>query len=176
MAKRSLSELLDQAVDAILADPQAIVPGVEPGLTPLVRLAAELRDLPSNKFRETLRQDLIRRATMTATTTEPGTKRSPAIREGFHTITPYLQVFRAAELIDFVKSAFGAEERFRSTGTGSAGGMHAEVRIGDSMIMIGGGGTWKGPERPTGLHVYVEDADATYERALRGGHVALRAE
>ena len=112
---------------------------------------------------------------MTATTTAQATKRVSPIREGFHTITPYLQVFRAAELIDFVKSAFGAEERFRSTGTGSAGGIHAEVRIGDSMVMIGGGGTWKGPERPTGLHLYVEDADATYERALRAGGTSLYA-
>jgi uncharacterized glyoxalase superfamily protein PhnB len=172
MAKRSLSELLNQAVDAVVADPHAAVP-VEARLAPLVRLAAVLCHLPSDAFRETLRQDLIRRATMTATTTEQGTRRASPIREGFHTITPYLQVFRAAELIDFVKSAFGAEEQFRSTGTGSQGGMHAEVRIGDSMVMIGGGPTWKGPERPTGLHLYVEDADATYERALRAGATSL---
>jgi PhnB protein len=112
---------------------------------------------------------------MTATTTAEGTRRVAPIREGFHTITPYLQVFRAGELIDFVKAAFGAEERFRSTGTGSAGGMHAEVRIGDSIVMIGGGGAWKGPERPTAIHLYVEDADAAYERAMRAGAASLRA-
>ncbi len=62
------------------------------------------------------------------------------IREGFHTVTPYLMVQEAAKLIDFVKEAFAATELFR--GTGSAGGIHAEVRIGDSMVMIGGAGTW----------------------------------
>ena len=68
-----------------------------------------------------------------------------------------------------MKSAFGAEELFRSTGTGSAGGIHAEVRIGDSMVMMGGGGTFKGPERLAAIHLYVEDADATYEQAMRAG-------
>ena len=57
------------------------------------------------------------------------------IREGFHTITPYLIVQGAVELIDFVKQAFGAEELFRSGG--SAGGIHAEVRIDDSIVMEG---------------------------------------
>jgi PhnB protein len=111
---------------------------------------------------------------VTATTMAEGTRRVAPIREGFHTITPYLQVFRAAELIDFVKAAFGAEERFRSTGTGSAGGMHAEVRIHDSIVMIGGGGAWKGPERPSAIHLYVEDADAAYERAMRAGATSLQ--
>jgi PhnB protein len=172
MAKRSLSEQLDQAVEAILTDPRAAALSVDPSLASLVRVAADLRDLPSDAFRETLRQNLIRRASMTATA--EGTRRVSPIREGFHTITPYLQVFRAAELIDFVKAAFGAEERFRSTGTGSAGGMHAEVRIGDSIVMIGGGGSWKGPERPTAIHLYVEDADAAYERAMRAGAISLQ--
>ena len=73
------------------------------------------------------------------------------IREGFHTITPYLIVPGAAELIDFVKQAFGAEELYR--GTGSAGGIHAEVRIGESMVMIGGGGVLRGTPKPTGIHL-----------------------
>ena len=93
------------------------------------------------------------------------------IREGFHTITPYLIVPGAVDLIDFVKQAFGAEELYR--GTGSAGGIHAEVRIDDSIVMIGGGGAWRGTPKPTGLHLYVKDADAVYERALRAGAVSL---
>ena len=59
------------------------------------------------------------------------------IREGFHTITPYLIVQEAARLIDFVKQAFEATEHFR--GTGSAGGIHAEVQIGNSMVMMAHG-------------------------------------
>src|SRR2546426_10590931 len=79
------------------------------------------------------------------------------IREGFHTITPYLIVDEAAGLIDFVKDAFGADELYR--GTGSGAGIHCEVRIGDSMVMIGGGGGWRGKVMPTSLHLYVNDTD-----------------
>lgn len=101
---------------------------------------------------------------MTTTAVKP-------IREGFHTITPYLIVQEAAELIDFVKQAFGGQELYR--GTGSAGGIHAEVRIGDSIVMMGGGGAWRGTPTPTGIHLYVKDADAVYERALQAGATSL---
>lgn len=86
-------------------------------------------------------------------------------REGFHTVTPYLTVQPAAELVDFVKQAFGAVESFRTTG--SAGGMHCEVRIGDSMLMIGGGPGFD--TRPAAIHLYVSDVDDTYARALAAG-------
>lgn len=99
-------------------------------------------------------------------------KRVNPIREGFHTITPYLIVNQAAELIDFVKNVFGATEDFRSTG--SAGGIHCEVRLGDSVMMLGGGGAWRGTPTPTALHVYVPDADAVYRRALEAGATSLR--
>lgn len=93
------------------------------------------------------------------------------IREGFHTITPYLIVQSAAELIDFVKQAFGAEELYR--GTGSAGGIHAEVKIGDSMVMIGGGAALQRTPMPTGIHLYVKDADAVYQRAVQAGATSM---
>jgi len=89
------------------------------------------------------------------------------IREGFHTVTPYITAHEAPELLDFVKRAFGAEELLRTTGSG--GGMHAEVRIDDSMIMIGGGGAWRGTPMPTAIHLYVPDTDAVYKRALEFG-------
>lgn len=94
-----------------------------------------------------------------------------SMREGFHTVTPYLAVSEAAELIEFVKQAFGAEGAV--LGTGSQGGLHAEYRIGDSMVMIGGGAAWKGPSRPTALHLYVPDVDAVHQRALRAGATSL---
>ena len=93
------------------------------------------------------------------------------IREGFHTITPYLIVHEVEDLINFVKQAFGAEELLRGTGTG--GGIHAEVKIGDSIVMMGGGGAWRGTPKPTGIHLYVKDADGVYERALQAGAISL---
>lgn len=92
-------------------------------------------------------------------------------RGGFHTVTPYLTAQQAPELLEFVKQAFGAEELLRTTG--SAGGMHAEVRIVDSMVMIGGGGAWRGTPMITALHLYVPDTDAVYKRALELGATSI---
>jgi len=86
---------------------------------------------------------------------------------GYHAVTPYLTAQQAVELLDFVKAAFGAEELLRTTGSG--GSMHAEVRIGDCRLMIGGGGAWRGTPMPTALHLYVPDRDAVYKRALELG-------
>jgi PhnB protein len=98
-----------------------------------------------------------------------------AIREGFRTVTPYVVVPDAEALIGFVRAAFGAEETARMSG--GAGGIHAEVRIGDSMLMIGGGRADRPGESAhwvTAFHVYVPDADATYARALAEGAVSLQ--
>lgn len=86
-------------------------------------------------------------------------------REHFHTVTPYFTVHKPAELIDFVTQSFGAIEHFRTTG--SAGGMHAEVSIGDSLVMIGGAEHIE--PMPTAIHLYVPDVDEAYERALKAG-------
>jgi PhnB protein len=97
------------------------------------------------------------------------------IPKGFHTLTPYPVAQDAALLIDFLKQTFGAEETFRAIG--SAGGIHAEVRIGDSMLMLGGGGpglSWRGESRPMAFHIYVEDIDAVYQRALDAGAVSIQ--
>ena len=102
------------------------------------------------------------------TTTETETTTSPGIRS----VTPYLAVRPAVELIEFVKRAFGAQEVLRTTGSG--GGVHAEVRIGDTRVMIGGGGAWGGMPTPTALHLYVPDADRVYQAALEAGADSLR--
>jgi PhnB protein len=97
------------------------------------------------------------------------------IPRGFHTLTPYPIAQDAAALIDFVKQTFGAEEKFRAIG--SAGGIHAEVRLGDSMLMMGGGGpglSFRGESQPMAFHVYVEDTDAVYQRALAAGAVSIQ--
>jgi PhnB protein len=113
---------------------------------------------------------------MAAMEREQGERRAPSyIREGFLTVTPYLVATDAPTLIQFAKDVFGAEETMRAIG--SAGGIHAEVRIGDSMVMMGGGApdlAWRGESRPTALHVYVEDVDAAYARALRAGGISIQ--
>lgn len=90
-----------------------------------------------------------------------------ARRAGFHTVTPYLLVREVAPVVSFLEQAFGAAETFRITG--AAGGTHCEVRIGDSMVMIGGdvpGGM--GPQ-PASLFLYIEHVDETYRRAMAAG-------
>jgi uncharacterized glyoxalase superfamily protein PhnB len=88
------------------------------------------------------------------------------------TVTPYLSVNEAEELIEFTRQAFGAEELLRTTG--SAGGIHSEVKIGGSIVMIGGGPKKTTPSMPTALHLYVSDADAVYRRALDAGAVSIQ--
>jgi PhnB protein len=90
-----------------------------------------------------------------------------SMRAGFHTVTPYLLAQDVDALVDFVKHAFDAVETFRMRG--SAGGFHIELQIGDSMVMIGGGGNWSGATMPAMLHLYVPDVDAVYRRALAAG-------
>src|SRR5438046_2492188 len=96
-----------------------------------------------------------------------------AVPEGHHTITPQLAMDNAAQAIDWYKKALGAQEVARAVGPGGLI-MHAEIRIGDSLIMLNdtmGGG--KGPKAyggsPASLWVYVEDCDALFNRAVGSG-------
>ena len=178
MPRRSLIEQLDQALDAMLAKPEARLPETDPRLAPLLEVAAQLRDLPGLEFKARLKAELQRRNAMTTVSEadreqEKQTNVRP-VPEGYHTITPYLVVQDAPALIEFVKQTFAGEVKFQSIG--SAGGIHAEVRVGDSMLMIGGGGpglSWRGEALPTSLHVYVEDADVVYRRALQAGATSI---
>src|SRR5262245_45089991 len=56
-------------------------------------------------------------------------------QKDFHTVTPYL--YGRLDLIEFLKQAFNAEVRFQGTGTGNEDGYHAEIKIGDSIVMLG---------------------------------------
>jgi PhnB protein len=170
MSERFLFNQLDQAIAAIIArDSDVVAVSFDPSLAGLAQIAEDLRDLPRADFKIQLEAEL-RKATMT-TEAQPAEERKPAthIRAGYNTITPYLTVARAEELLDFMKQALGAVETFRTIG--SAGGMHAEAAIGDSKLMIGG---MEGIEEIlTALHLYVPDADAVYQRALAAGATSL---
>ncbi|MFW6069342.1 MAG: VOC family protein, partial [Chloroflexota bacterium] len=91
---------------------------------------------------------------------------------GYHSVTPYLIVPDVDQLIDFLKQVFDAEERSR---VADAKGriMHAEARVGDSVIMMGQSNE-EIPPMPAVLHLYLEDVDDAYERALEAGATSLR--
>lgn len=94
------------------------------------------------------------------------------IPEGYHTVTPYLIVPDVEGQIAFLKEAFDAEERSISR-DGKGRIMHAEVKIGDSVLMMGESND-NFPPMPAMLHLYLEDVDAAYERAVAAGAASLR--
>jgi uncharacterized glyoxalase superfamily protein PhnB len=97
------------------------------------------------------------------------------IPDGFYTITPHMIVSDAAKAIEFYKKAFGAQEIERFPMPDGKGVMHAQLKIGSSMLMLGNehpptclsptsrGGT------TVSLYLYVENADAAFDRAVKGG-------
>ena len=91
---------------------------------------------------------------------------------GYHTVTPYLVVDGAEDLLEFVKQAFGADEIVRMDGPDGKIA-HAEVRIGDSVVMVGNASPMQGPAMPATIHLYVDDADATFRRAIEAGGTSL---
>jgi len=106
-------------------------------------------------------------------------KKKPAVDpvpKGYRTVTPYMIAADGPALLEFAKQAFGAEETFRNVGT--AGGLHGEVRIGDSMIMMGGGipgREFRAIPNTHAIHLYVPDCDATYNQALQAGATSIGA-
>jgi PhnB protein len=89
-----------------------------------------------------------------------------AIPEGYSTLTPFLNVDGAAQAIEFYKKAFGAEERVRMP-TPEGKIMHAELKVGDSMLMVSD--AMRNPATASSLHIYVTDADAWWKRAVDAG-------
>ena len=107
----------------------------------------------------------------------PKTEPIPA---GYHSVTPYLIIKGAAEAIEFYKKAFGATELFRMPHGDKIG--HAEIKIGDSPIMLADEYPemgFKSPKSiggtPVSLMIYVEDVDTVFPRAIAEGAVELKA-
>ncbi len=97
------------------------------------------------------------------------------IPDGFHTLTPHLVVRGASNAIDFYRRAFGAEELFRLPGPGGSI-MHAEIRIGDSIVMLCEEFPERGAQSPTALggspvtlSLYVRNVDASFAQAVAAG-------
>ena len=95
------------------------------------------------------------------------------IPDGFHTVTPYLIVSDAHGVIEFMQKAFGAELMFPPMCRPDGGVMHAELQVGTSRVMLAQG-CGEFPPMPAMLHLYVEDVDATYQRAVAAGGVSVR--
>lgn len=95
-----------------------------------------------------------------------------AIPDGYHSVTPMLVVKGAAKLIDFMKEAFGAQEAFRMPSP-SGEIMHAEVKIGDSIVMLND--AMRQAPASTSLFLYVTDVDRVYQDALKAGATSLSA-
>lgn len=99
----------------------------------------------------------------------------PPVPPGYHTVTPYITVTDSSEAIDFYKRALGAEEIFRMNGPGGKV-MHAEIKIGDSVVMLSDEWPNSGVKAPVNagcatasLMVYLPDVDASFERAINAG-------
>ena len=98
-----------------------------------------------------------------------------AIPSGYHSLTPYLVVNDASRAIDFYTQAFGAKETVRMGGPGGKIG-HAELKIGDSMLMLSdeipGSGT-RSPQSlggsPVSVFMYVENVDSVFDQAVKAG-------
>jgi PhnB protein len=101
------------------------------------------------------------------------TKQAEALPGGYHTIAPYIIVPRAAKFIEFLRNAFGATERFRfEIPDGSGLLMHAEVSIGNSIIELADASE-KVPAAPQAIHLYVDNADSFFARAIDAGATSV---
>ena len=101
------------------------------------------------------------------------------IPDGYHSVTPYLICDGAADAIEYYKKAFGATELFRMDHEGKVG--HAELKIGDSPIMLADEYPQMGYRSPKSLGgtavsimIYVEDVDTVYQRALDAGATEVK--
>jgi PhnB protein len=171
MPERPLSEQLDEAIDDLLGG--TLQPGSpDSTLSALMKIVDKLQDMPDDGFKVRLSRELQtefhrRRSMATSTRIEPTAVDFAAI----HTVTPFIFVADGERAIEFMKHTFGAEETHRHPH--HPGGFVANVRIGDSDLLVMGGESLRGQESPAALHVYVKDCDATYQRALDGGAVTI---
>jgi uncharacterized glyoxalase superfamily protein PhnB len=104
------------------------------------------------------------------------TSKVKPVPEGFHTVTPFLSVQGAGVALEFYKSAFGAKEQSRTLGPDGVSIVHAELQIGDSIVLLCDEAPALGIKSPftlggspVTLHLYVEDVDTLWRQALDAG-------
>jgi len=181
MAEQNQAEQLDRFVDAMIGNPRASLPNTDAELALLARIAADLRGLPREDFKQRLKSDLIRRASMTsgtAATTEKSTAEThPSAPEqsGARATASSRMTFKdAGKAIGFYQRAFGARETFRFEVGGHIA--HAEIAIGDSIIHLSEewpeGGRFSAEtlgNSPVWMQLRVDDVDAFAQRAIDSG-------
>jgi PhnB protein len=155
MSKQPLIDQLDGAIAELLENSGAMPASVDAAIVELLRVARDLRELPAPEFRAKLKADLERKVRMSAKTV--------VFRPGFRTVTPYL-LPPGPEFVDFLKNIFGAEETERTVL--GPGRFHAELRLGDSMLMVGVG---SGQTMPVTLQLDVPNVDEVFEQAIHAG-------
>lgn len=111
------------------------------------------------------------------TIAKPKKKKVAPIPKGYNSVTPYLILNNASKAIEFYKKAFGAKERMRMDYNGKVG--HAELKIGDSLIMLADECPDKSSFSPKSgacvcIHLYVKDVDAVFKKAVSTGAKVLR--
>jgi PhnB protein len=94
------------------------------------------------------------------------------IPDGYHTVTPYLVVDGAEKIITFMKEAFGAKPQFGPMKRPDGKVMHAEMKIGDSVVMISDSNE-RAKANTSMLHLYVPNVDAVYQKALKAGGTSV---
>ena len=165
-----LAQQLDKAVEKIMSDRESQPPRVNARVAAILRIAAELRDLPSEDFKARLKKDLVSRAMPLVS----APKKTSYIPTGFHTANACLVVRDAPRAIEFYKAAFGATELMRLDDP-SGNIIHAQIKIGDSPIDIAPefGTHNRSPQSLGGstvpIELFVEDVDAVAERAIAAG-------
>jgi PhnB protein len=166
----SPAQQLDRAVDRIMSDRDSQPPRVNSRIAAILRIAADLRDLPSEDFKARLKRDLVSRAKPLAS----APIKTSYIPTGFHTANACLVVRDAPRAIEFYKTAFGATELMRMDDP-DGNLIHAQIKIGDSPIDIAPeqGKYNRSPQSLGGstvpIGLYIEDVDAFAERAIAAG-------
>jgi PhnB protein len=175
LKRATLTDQLDKAVETIMTGRKARLPKVNSRIAGILRVASDLRDLPSEDFKARLKKDLVSRATPPSMTAQSHRNRSVnPIPEGHQTATTCLVVRGAARAIEFYENAFGAFELMRHADP-SGHIVHAEIMVGDTRIALAdeAGDYNRSPEALGGsstiIGLYVEDVDAFAERAVAAG-------
>lgn len=182
MAKGRLIQQLDDAVEALVAGPNAPTPVPDPRLKPILRIAGELLDLPRSDFKNRLKAELAAESGEAESLPHP--ESGPGLSSGVSRgIMPFLYIAGAADAVEFYRRVFGASVLMREQEPGGIVS-HAMLKMGGTTVMLSDPtsadvrqndehglartpGSYGGS--PVHLYIYVTDVDQVFKRALKAG-------